>query len=66
MEYESLRKANLLKDRIIRDGSIIQDSNYYVANKEHMSRSKTYYIVEDYKLLKFLGYVKDKRTVRND
>lgn len=49
-----LRKAGLIKEKT-RSG----EPNYYVANKQHPS-AKTYYVVEEYKILIFLGYKKDK------
>lgn len=53
-DMEKLRKAGLIKEKTKN-----QDPNYYVANKQH-TKAKTYYIVEEYKIMVFLGYKKDK------
>lgn len=55
-EKEALEKAGLIKYRnTTKDGSEISPPNIYVANREHMSRSKTYYVVEEPKIMRFLG-----------
>lgn len=60
LQKEALEKAGLIKYRKTKNGLEIQSPNIYVANKEHLSRSKTYYVVEEPKIMKFLGLVKDK------
>lgn len=54
-DKDRLEKANLLKHRDKRKN---QDPNYYVANREHMGRDKTYYVVEEPKIMVFLGLKK--------
>lgn len=58
-QKEALEKAGLIRYRKVKEGIEIESPNIYVANREHMSRSKTYYIVEETKIMKFLGYWKD-------
>ena len=58
-QKEALEKAGLIRYRKVKDGIEIQSPNIYVANREHTSRSKTYYVVEEAKIMKFLGFWKD-------
>lgn len=58
-QKEALENAGLIRYRKVKDGIEIQSPNIYVANREHMSRAKTYYVVEETKIMKFLGYWKD-------
>lgn len=58
-QKEALENAGLIRYRKVKDGVEIQSPNLYVANREHMSRSKTYYVVEEAKIMKFLGFWKD-------
>lgn len=57
-EIENLRKAGLLKDKITHKGITSQEANYVVVNKEHIGRDKSYYVVEEYKIMRYLGLVK--------
>lgn len=59
-QREALEKAGLLRHRITKNGKIIQDSNFYVANKQHCSRDKTWYVSEEYKIMVFLGLIKPR------
>ena len=58
-QKNALESAGLIRYRKVRDGVEIQSPNIYVANREHMSSSKTYYVVEEARIMKFLGYWKD-------
>ena len=58
-QREALENAGLIRYRKTKGGVEIQSPNIYVANREHMSRSKTYYVVEEAKIMKFLGLWKD-------
>ena len=49
-DFERLRKANLLRD--------LPEKNYMVTNKNKKSSRKKYFIVEEKKLLAFLGLLK--------
>lgn len=57
-EIENLRKAGLLKEKISHKGIVKQEANYVVANREHIGRDKSYYVAEEYKILRYLGLVK--------
>lgn len=59
-EKEALENAGLIRYRKVKEGIEIQSPNIYVANREHLSRSKTYYVVEEPKIMKFLGLWVDK------
>lgn len=63
-QKEKLEKAGLIKYRIVKNGIEVQSANLYVANKEHMSRSKTYYVVEEPKIMAFLGFAKKSKHYR--
>lgn len=54
-QKEALENAGLIRYRKVKDGIEIESPNIYVANREHLSRSKTYYVVEEPKIMKFLG-----------
>lgn len=54
-QKEALENAGLIRYRKVKDGTEIQSPNIYVANREHLSRSKTYYVVEEPRIMKFLG-----------
>ena len=58
-QKEALENAGLIRYRKFKDGVETQSPNIYVANREHMSRSKTYYVVEETKIMKFLGLWRD-------
>lgn len=58
-QKEALEKAGLIRYRKTKEGIEIQSPNIYVANREHLSRSKSYYVVEEPKIMKFLGFWKD-------
>ena len=64
-QKEALEKAGLIRYRKVRNGVEIESPNIYVANREHLSRSKTYYVVEEAKIMKFLGYWKDTGFKKN-
>lgn len=49
-DFDRLRKAGLIKFKTQSSAP-----NFYICNKEHKGKSKTYYVVEDYKILRFLG-----------
>lgn len=56
-EKESLESVGLIRYRIQRGNRIYQDSNLVVTNREHVGKnSKTYYVVEEPAILKYLGY----------
>ena len=59
-QKEALENAGLVRYRKVKAGVEIQSPNIYVANREHLSRSKTYYVVEETKIMKFLGLWTDK------
>ena len=52
---EALENAGLIRYRKVKDGIETESPNIYVANREHLSRSKAYYVVEEPKIMKFLG-----------
>jgi hypothetical protein len=55
-----LEKVGLWKHQ--RTGKNSQDSNFTVCNKDHNSRAKTYYVVEELEVMRFLG-IWDKSDV---
>ena len=61
-QKNKLEEAGLLKYRKVSNGIEIESPNFVVANREHKSRSKTYYVAEEYKILKFLGLLRHKRN----
>ena len=54
-QKEALENAGLIRYRKVKDGIETESPNIYVANREHLSRSKAYYVVEEPKIMKFLG-----------
>lgn len=56
-EFDNLKKAGLIKD-----GGKGMDKNYRVANREHISRNKRYYVSETYPIVKFLGLLENNRN----
>ena len=58
-DKDRLEKAGLLKHK-----SKDQDPNFYVANREHTGRDKSYYVVENYDIMLFLGLIEAKKTKR--
>lgn len=52
-QRDALESVGLLKYR--RRGYNPQDQNFSVVNKEHVSRDKTYYVVEEPEIMLFLG-----------
>ena len=54
-QREALENAGLIRYRKVKDGIETESPNIYVANREHLSRSKAYYVVEEPKIMKFLG-----------
>ena len=61
-QKEKLEKAGLLRHRKTSNGIETQSPNFVVANREHMSRAKTYYVAEEFRILKFLGLIKTKKN----
>lgn len=59
-QKDEMVKAGILRDKKTKNGITIEEANYVVANKEHCGRDKTYYVVEEYKVKKFLGLIKEK------
>lgn len=57
-QRDALESVGLLKYR--RKGFNPQDQNFSVANKEHVSRDKTYYVVEEPEIMLFLGYYENQ------
>lgn len=56
-EKEALEEAGLIRYRRQYGNRIVQDSNIVVTNREHVGKNvKTYYIVEEPEIMKFLGY----------
>ena len=56
-ERDALDSVGLLRYRKQYGNRVVQDSNLVVANKDHIGKnSKTYYIVEEPTIMKFLGY----------
>lgn len=56
-ERDALEKVGLIRFRKQYGNKIVQDSNLVITNKDHVGKnSKTYYIVEEPTLMKFLGY----------
>lgn len=59
-DFDRLREAGLIKFKTNHSSP-----NFYICNKEHNGKSKTYYVVEDFKILKYLGIFKtDKKSFR--
>lgn len=56
-ERDDLQENGLLQFKKV--GVVKEDSNFYVANKTHKSRDKSYYVVETPEILKYLGYYED-------
>ena len=59
-QKEALENAGLIRYRKVKDGIETESPNIYVANREHLSRSKTYYVVEEPRIMKFLGLWVDR------
>ena len=57
-QRDALESAGLLKYR--RRGFNPQDQNFSVVNKEHVSRDKTYYVVEEPEIMLFLGFYENQ------
>lgn len=56
-ERDLLDKVGLIRYRRQFGNKILQDSNLVITNREHIGKnSKTYYIVEEPAIMKFLGY----------
>lgn len=64
-QREALEKAGLIRYRKVKNGIEVQAPNIYVANREHLSRSKCYYVVEEAKIMKFLGLWTDSPKKNN-
>lgn len=52
-DKKRLEKVGLWRHK--REGRHSQESNFSVCNKRHKSRAKTYYIVEEIDVMRFLG-----------
>lgn len=59
-QKDEMVKAGILRDKKTKNGLTVEEANYVVANREHCGRDKTYYVVEEYRVKKFLGLIKDK------
>jgi hypothetical protein len=57
-QRDALESVGLLKYR--RRGFNPQDQNFSVVNKEHVSRDKTYYVVEEPEIMLFLGFYENQ------
>ena len=56
-EREALDSVGLIRYRRQYGKNILQDSNLLVKNREHIGKnSKTYYVVEEPAVMKFLGH----------
>lgn len=55
-DFDKLRKAGLIKFK-----KHNSSPNFYICNKDHKGKSKTYYVVEEFKILKFLGLIKAEK-----
>ena len=56
-EREALDSVGLIRYRRQYGKNILQDSNLVVTNREHIGKnSKTYYVVEEPAVMKFLGH----------
>lgn len=55
-DFERLKQAGLIKFK-----TKTTDPNFYICNKEHMARSKTYYVSEEKRILKFLENLKNQK-----
>ena len=55
-QWDELRKANLIKYRVTKDGRSVQEPNFYICNKTHKGARKTYYVVEEKRILNFLRF----------
>ena len=64
-QREALENAGLIRYRKVKNGIEVQSPNIYIASREHLSRSKTCYVVEEPKIMKFLGLWKDKPYNKN-
>ena len=60
-DFDRLRKAGLIKFK-----TTSSSPNFYICNKEHKGKSKTYYVVEDFKILRFLGRLPDTDKKNNN
>lgn len=60
LDKKRLEKVGLWKHK--REGRFSQESNFSVCNKQHNSRSKTYYVVENIETMRFLE-IWDKANV---
>lgn len=59
-DFDKLRNSGLIK---FKTGS--SSPNFYICNKQHKGKSKTYYVVEEYKILRCLGLLKnDKKSFK--
>ena len=65
-ERAALDNVGLLKYK--KTGINAQDQNFVVVNKEHMSRDKSYYVVESPEVMLFLGHYENLnlQKVRKD
>ena len=59
-QKQALENAGLIRYRKVKGGVEVESPNIYVANREHLSRSKTYYVVEEPRIMRFLGLATDK------
>ena len=54
-QRKALEEAGLIRYRKVKEGIEVESPNIYVASREHLSKSKTYYVVEEPRIMKFLG-----------
>ena len=54
-KYDKMKLEKVGLWRHKREGRNSQESNFTVCNKDHNSRAKTYYIVEELETMRFLG-----------
>lgn len=59
-QRKALEEAGLIRYRKVKEGIEVESPNIYVASREHLSKSKTYYVVEEPRIMKFLGFWVDK------
>ena len=57
-QRDALESVGLLKYR--RRGFNPEDEKFSVVNKEHVSRDKTYYVVEEPEIMLFLGFYENQ------
>lgn len=64
-QWEELRKAGLIREKRKKNGIITQEPNFCIANRQHKSRAKTYFVVEEPRIMKFLDKTYNKQKPFN-